>query len=90
LHPTAKTTKTCLSGSRSTTQTDAVVAAYLDMCDRSRHVVANAASLDAIVPGPVGAPANLRSILVHMVEETSRHNGHADIIRELLDGTTGY
>ena len=70
--------------------TDAVVARYLDMCQRSRQVVANAGSLDATVPGPGGAPANLRAILVHMIEETARHNGHADIIRELLDGATGY
>ena len=33
---------------------------------------------------------NLRWILVHMTEETARHAGHADIIRELIDGTTGY
>ena len=32
----------------------------------------------------------LRWILVHMVEETARHAGHADIIRELIDGRTGY
>lgn len=31
----------------------------------------------------------LRWIMMHMVEETARHNGHADIIRELIDGTTG-
>ena len=32
---------------------------------------------------------SLRWILVHMIEETARHNGHADVIRELLDGQTG-
>jgi uncharacterized damage-inducible protein DinB len=31
----------------------------------------------------------LRWIVTHMIEETARHNGHADIIRELIDGTTG-
>lgn len=34
-------------------------------------------------------PVNLRWIVVHLLEETARHAGHADIIRELLDGTTG-
>lgn len=32
---------------------------------------------------------DLRWILIHMIEETARHNGHADIIRELIDGATG-
>ncbi|MEY9874712.1 putative damage-inducible protein DinB [Streptacidiphilus sp. MAP12-33] len=32
---------------------------------------------------------NLRWILFHLVEETARHNGHLDIVRELLDGRTG-
>jgi len=31
----------------------------------------------------------LRWIMVHMIEETARHNGHADILRELTDGATG-
>ncbi|MBA3628913.1 MAG: DinB family protein [Actinobacteria bacterium] len=31
----------------------------------------------------------LRWIMMHMIEETARHNGHADIIRELIDGITG-
>jgi hypothetical protein len=32
---------------------------------------------------------SLRWIYVHMIEETARHPGHADILRELIDGTTG-
>jgi hypothetical protein len=32
---------------------------------------------------------NLRWILLHMIEETARHNGHADLIREAIDGQTG-
>jgi hypothetical protein len=36
------------------------------------------------------AGAMLRWMLIHMVEETARHAGHADIIRELLDGSKGY
>lgn len=35
------------------------------------------------------SPATLRWILVHMIEEYARHNGHADLIRESIDGLTG-
>jgi uncharacterized damage-inducible protein DinB len=37
-----------------------------------------------------GATVSLRWVLVHMIEETARHCGHADITRELIDGATGY
>lgn len=36
-----------------------------------------------------GTPFDLRWILLHMIEEYARHNGHADLIRESVDGTTG-
>ncbi len=36
-----------------------------------------------------GTPFDLRWILVHMIEEYARHNGHADLIRESIDGQTG-
>jgi uncharacterized damage-inducible protein DinB len=34
-------------------------------------------------------PVNLRWVLMHLLEETARHAGHADILRELIDGSTG-
>jgi len=34
-------------------------------------------------------PFNLRWIVLHMIEEYARHNGHADLIRESIDGVTG-
>jgi uncharacterized damage-inducible protein DinB len=37
-----------------------------------------------------GQPCSLRWIYVHMVEEYARHNGHADLIRELVDGAVGW
>jgi uncharacterized damage-inducible protein DinB len=37
-----------------------------------------------------GGAVSMRWVLVHMIEETARHTGHADVVRELLDGTTGY
>jgi uncharacterized damage-inducible protein DinB len=39
--------------------------------------------------GAAEAAANLRWVLTHLLEETARHAGHADIIRELIDGQTG-
>lgn len=36
-----------------------------------------------------GAPANLRWVLMHLLEETARHAGHADVLREMIDGQTG-
>jgi uncharacterized damage-inducible protein DinB len=37
-----------------------------------------------------GAEVSLRWVLLHMIEETARHAGHADVVRELIDGATGY
>jgi uncharacterized damage-inducible protein DinB len=68
------------------------VAAYERECDVARLIVADTASLDELTVVPVhdyGAPVSLRWILVHMIEETARHAGHADIVRELIDGATG-
>lgn len=49
-----------------------------------------AASLDAPCPPfDDGPTVSLRWILLHLLEETARHAGHADILRELLDGTAG-
>jgi uncharacterized damage-inducible protein DinB len=36
-----------------------------------------------------GTPVTLREVLVHMVEEYARHNGHADLLRECIDGRIG-
>ena len=36
-----------------------------------------------------GEPCSLRWIYVHMIEEYARHNGHADLLRELIDGSVG-
>jgi uncharacterized damage-inducible protein DinB len=37
-----------------------------------------------------GEPVTLRWILTHLIEETARHNGHLDLLREMADGVTGY
>ncbi|MFE3500398.1 DinB family protein [Kitasatospora sp. NPDC059160] len=57
-------------------------------CDHARELVAAAESLDVL--GHYGEEAfSLRWILTHMIEEYARHNGHADLLREHLDGSTG-
>lgn len=64
--------------------------AYDEECARSNEIVASH-SLDDLErrPSKEGA-ASVRWILLHMIEETARHLGHLDAIRELLDGTTSY
>ena len=37
----------------------------------------------------MGAPVTLRWIMAHMIEEYARHNGHADLLRECIDGAVG-
>ncbi|MCL2554893.1 MAG: DinB family protein [Actinomycetia bacterium] len=68
-----------------------LLAEYEAQCARSNEIVA-AASLDDAGrhQGFRAGSANLRWILIHLVEETGRHAGHADIVRELLDGAKGY
>jgi uncharacterized damage-inducible protein DinB len=56
-------------------------------CDASRSAAATHA-LDATGLRH-GEPCSLRWIYVHMIEEYARHNGHADLIRELIDGNVG-
>ena len=67
-----------------------VVADYAAATDESREVTA-AASLDDIAVNPhrIFGPVTLRWVLVHMLEETARHAGHLDVMREALDGRTG-
>lgn len=54
------------------------------------EVIANG-GLDrlALRPWPDGRTPSLRWILLHMLEEYARHNGHADLLREAIDGETG-
>jgi uncharacterized damage-inducible protein DinB len=67
-----------------------VLALYEGECARSREIVAAASSMDEAVVHPRWqAEVSRRWILAHMLEETARHVGHADILREQLDGATG-
>ncbi len=57
-------------------------------CEVSREIVAGAESLDQVAAAAKDT-ISLRWILVHMIEEYARHNGHADFLRELIDGEVG-
>jgi hypothetical protein len=66
-----------------------VVAFYRDQCAQSDAVLATT----PLTAKPLGKhwdfePPNVRWVVLHMIEETSRHAGHLDIARELLDGRT--
>jgi uncharacterized damage-inducible protein DinB len=60
-------------------------------CEHSRALVAGSPNLEAGGPRGSGGsePFSLRWVLGHMIEEYARHNGHADLLRERLDGSTG-
>jgi uncharacterized damage-inducible protein DinB len=67
---------------------------WQDAVDRSRSLLADALAgggLDQLArrTWPDGRAPNLRWILAHMIEEYARHNGHADLLRESVDGETG-
>jgi hypothetical protein len=70
---------------------DAVISAYRTAVRESNRIVAGCEDLcqlsvrAAVAPHPMP----MRWILVHMIEETGRHAGHADILREQVDGSVG-
>jgi uncharacterized damage-inducible protein DinB len=70
---------------------DALLGLYAQACARSRAAVDAVGDLDAMckLPNRRGEYFSMRWILLHMIEETARHAGHADLIRESIDGTVG-
>ncbi|HEY8788291.1 MAG TPA: DinB family protein [Actinopolymorphaceae bacterium] len=65
--------------------------AYDAQCERSRNVIAGHSLDDIERTAPPGLPhVSLRWIVGHMIEETARHLGHLDLLRELADGRTSY
>jgi hypothetical protein len=70
---------------------ESVVAFYRTEIDGARRVVDGARSLDTLSAREHRnyGIVSLRWVLVHMIEETARHVGHLDIMREGIDGTTG-
>jgi hypothetical protein len=75
-------------GPEDTVQT--AITAYQQTWARTDAVVAAAPSLSVLCRDVgEGAPVNLRWVLLHLLEETARHAGHADVLREMVDGETG-
>lgn len=68
-----------------------VVGRYRESVAEADDVLDGCADLGAPVPRPRpnGPAPSVRWALTHMIEETGRHAGHADILRELIDGATG-
>jgi len=64
---------------------------YEEACARSRAIVASADGLGQLSAQPRGNGGHfdLRWVMLHLIEETARHTGHADLIRESIDGVTG-
>jgi hypothetical protein len=70
-------------------QAPADLAAWESQCAHSRAIVAGADSFDVLSRSPDRRPRDLRWVMVHMIEEYARHNGHADLLREAIDGAVG-
>lgn len=68
---------------------DSLIAFYRESCAESRRVVDADPDLDRVVAAGHHREVSLRWILVHMIEETARHAGHMDLLRESWDGATG-
>jgi hypothetical protein len=68
---------------------DEAFAVWHRECAAARKNVAAAESLDVTGTRHTGEAVSLRWIMLHMIEEYARHNGHADLLRERIDGATG-
>jgi uncharacterized damage-inducible protein DinB len=70
---------------------EVLIARYEAACERSREAVREVGDLDFVMVATNrrGERMTLRWILLHMIEETARHAGHADLLRETTDGVTG-
>jgi uncharacterized damage-inducible protein DinB len=67
---------------------EADLATFRRECDLARQAV-QGRSLDDTFTSPRGEKMDLRWVYIHMIEEYARHNGHADLLRERIDGVTG-
>jgi hypothetical protein len=67
---------------------ESVLAYYREQIAISREITASR-DLEARCARPDLVDENLRWVAMHLIEETARHAGHADIIREAIDGSRG-
>jgi uncharacterized damage-inducible protein DinB len=71
---------------------------YADVAEHTETVIAGIADLGQPVPVPKGVPWfpddvdawSVRWVLLHLIQETARHAGHADMVREAIDGATAF
>jgi uncharacterized damage-inducible protein DinB len=70
-------------------ETTADIVAYYRRARAASDTTINELDLDATGTAWSGETVSLRWVLIHMIEETLRHLGHLDVIRELIDGRTG-
>ncbi|MEV8371867.1 DinB family protein [Kribbella sp. NPDC056861] len=68
---------------------ESVIAAYREAVAQSNAVIETCPDLALPSIPEKGKSPSMRWLLVHMIEETGRHAGHADILREQIDGSTG-
>ena len=69
------------------TTVERAVAEYLAQCERTNEILRSVADLNQ--PCAAEAGYSVRWVVLHLLEETARHAGHADITRELIDGSVG-
>jgi len=68
---------------------DEAFAVWRRECARSREILERVGSLDETFESRRNEVLSVRWLLIHMIEEYARHNGHADLLRERIDGATG-
>ena len=68
---------------------ESVVAFFEEEIALSDQIIAAQANLDRVIDAG-GRRTSVRWVLLHLIEEIGRHAGHADILRELIDESTGY
>ena len=67
-----------------------LITEYQAQCEQSRRIAAEYPLEHTLPHGRLGTTVSLRWIYLHMIQETARHTGQLDILREQLDGATGF
>ena len=70
-------------------ETTADIVDFYNRVCRAADVVIGEVGIEELGTAWFGDQVSMRWVLIHMVEETARHAGHMDILRELIDGATG-
>ncbi|HEY2577646.1 MAG TPA: DinB family protein [Streptosporangiaceae bacterium] len=65
------------------------LATFIEECELARQTAAGRSLDETFKHGRADRAFDLRWVYIHMIEEYARHNGHADILREQIDGATG-